>query len=105
MNELLGQAMSWIGQVVNACYNFVVGLFLPLFPDADQGFVSTIRGWGNALSGYDMTFNVFYFVDMGIVGSVAVMASVVIFAAVAYRFVRLVLDVIPNIVELIPFVE
>ena len=105
MEDIVKTALSWLGDVLGFCFDKLASFFLSFFPDADAGVVSTINSWGSGLSGYDMTFNVFYFVDMGIVGVFIGMAALVFVASLLYWLAQRALDVISKLVDMIPIVE
>lgn len=105
MEELIGSALSWLGNIVSWTVGGIGGFFLSLFPDADASLVATIRSWGSAMTGFDLTFNVFYFIDIGVVSAFLAMSIVVITAGLLYWLIETALITINKIVEMIPVFE
>lgn len=105
MIEAADTAVSWLGDLVLRFFSPIIGFFLQFFPDADQGIIDNIHAWGNAMTGYDLTFNYFYFVDVGFVSAFFNIAVTVIAAFILYVFVKTVIEVVQGLVEMIPFVE
>ena len=105
MNAILDKGLSYLGDILMRVFTAISGFFLQFFPDADQNIISTIHGWSGMLSGYDLTFNIFYFIDMGIVGLFMSMSVVVLLALVVYVFVKTAIETIHKLVEMIPIVE
>ena len=105
MLEIADAAASWLGDLVARVFAPIAGFFLQFFPDADSGIIDKIHEWGQAMYGYDLTFNYFYFVDMNIVSAFFNITVGVIGAFILYVIVKTVVEVIGWLVEMIPFAE
>lgn len=105
MDGLIEQALGFVGAILWQAFNAVVGLFLPFLPDADSGIVSSISGWGEAMSGFQTTFNFFYFLDFGAVSAFFAATLLVVTAYIVYRVVVGVVGLVSKLVEMIPVVE
>lgn len=103
--DMANRGVSWLGDLVMRFFETIAGFFLQFFPDADSGILDSIHAWGNSLNGFDLTFNYFYFVDMELVTAFFNVTVVLLGAYITYIFVRVTLDVIHSLVEMIPFVE
>lgn len=105
MGVLLDMALSFLGDLLWGVFERVATFFLQFFPDADQGIVSAIHGWGSAMSGADLTFNVFYFVDIRMVSVFFSMTVVVLLAMLVIGMVKSVLALVHKLIEAIPVIE
>lgn len=105
MIDQVNQALSWLADVVMQGFQVVAAFFLQFFPDADSGILESIDMWGDSISGFNLTFNYFYFVNMPMVAAFFNVLVTILGAFIVYVFVKVTIEVVRNIVEIIPFVE
>ena len=92
-------AVAW--SVLNPIASWILGYF----PDADQNITSAISNVFATLGGEGLTFNVMYFVDIGIVRVFLVMAIAVMAASLLFMFIKTAVNLITRALEAIPVVE
>ena len=97
--------LGMVGNVAWAAFGTVASWLLGFFPDADPEIISNIQGVFSSLSGDGMTFNVMYFIDLGIVSNFVGMTAAVILAALLLGMLKVVIRIVSSAVEAIPVVE
>lgn len=102
MQDAVDVALSILGDLLWAAFGVVGRFLLQFFPDADAGIVNTIGSWSGAMSGFDLTFNVFYFVDIGIVSLFATSTVFVVLAFFIFTMVREVYALVHKLLDSIP---
>lgn len=105
MLDIANDALSWLGQLLNGLFDWVAAFFLQWFPEKNVDVMNVIRSWGDVMRGYDLTFNLFYFVDMNLVAGFFNLVVVMLFAYVVYILVQVTIRTVSAVVEMIPVVE
>ena len=98
---MLGSAAGLVEQLLENFATFILGFF----PDADGSILESIGSWGAMLSGYDLTFNYFYFVDTVVVTAFLDACIVMILAWAVLALIRSLLMFLDALVEAIPVIE
>lgn len=107
MIDVINQALSYLGQFVNAGLLTIANMFLGLFPDASSSVAGTpIDNFFNALVNWIQfnSLNLFYFFNLNYLYNAVLIGVGLICVAILYRFACFVISLIHKIADSIPVI-
>lgn len=107
MIDFLSQALSYIGQFINAGLLTIANMFLGLFPDVSDGVAGTpIDNMFNAIVNWIQynSLNLFYFFNLNYLYNAVLLGVGMVTVAILYRFASFVISLIHKILDSIPVI-
>ena len=106
MIELINQALSYIGTVLNTALMTVANFFLGFLPERSTDVYNLVHGAVTSLSAWirTSTFNLFYFFDFSYIYTAFSVVLALILAALLYRFVMFVISIVHKLLDSIPVI-
>lgn len=102
MQDVLDVLLSFLTPIIWGAFGAVSGFLLQFFPDADSGVVAAIGSWADAMTGFQLSFNVFYFIDLGVASVFVSITVVVVLAFLLLTMIRAVISVVHKVADAIP---